>query len=250
MKAWVILIATLIFSKLPNAQFVPTAALKMTAVCPGVNDYIALGEVYNLNETIDYYVIHNKIGPLVGEACLRGFGRNFMSDKAFTPGYSLEFGFQQYRSDGKFVYLHSSTENPDSIVNDYDGFHYKTDFTNLFVRHYFDLNWNLSDDLKWTNSLGFGVRAMIRAGAMDLYDASIIDNDRPIVFLFNYDTQLTEKYTHFDVGYFLSFDLMALSMFKDDLTSYDPRIKMKNVRFYGFGLRFVPHPKRKKKESH
>jgi hypothetical protein len=230
-----------------SSQFAPSVGAKMSAVFPGVDDYIALGEVYNVeNQTVDYYVIHNEIGPLVGEVCLRGFGRNFMSPKPFLPGYSLEFGFQQFRGDGKFVYQESSTADPDSIINEYDNFHYKTDYTTVFIRHYLDFNWNLSDDLKWTNSLGVGFRAMIRASARDIPDASVFDIDRPVVIAFNFDTQLTEKYKLLDVGYFLSFDLMAINMFRDE-PAFDPRIKLKNTRFYGFGLRVIPHPKKKKK---
>ena len=230
----------------PLSQFAPSIGAKMSGVFTGVDDYIALGEVYNIeNQTVDHYIIHNTIGPLVGEVCMRGFGRNFLSSKPFLPGYSLEFGFQQFRGDGKFVYLESSTSDPDSIINEYDNFHYKTDYTTVFIRHYLDFNWNLSKDLKWTNSIGAGFRAMIRASARDIPNASIFDIDRPVVVTFNFDTQFTEKYKYFDVGYFMSFDLLALSMFKDEL-AYDPRIKLKSTKFYGFGLRVIPHPKKKK----
>jgi hypothetical protein len=243
-------IFALLFTLLPTCltgQFAPSIGAKMSGVFTGIDDYVALGEVYNAeNQTFDYYVIHNEVGPLVGEVCMRGFGRNFLSTKPFLPGYSLEFGFQQFRGDGKFVYLESSTPDPDSIINEYDNFHYKTDYTTVFIRHYLDFNWNLNSDLKWTNSIGVGFRALIRASARDIPNASIFDIDRPVVITVNFETQLTEKYKYFDVGYFISFDMLALNMFKDE-PAFDPRIKLKNTKFYGFGLRVIPHPKKKKK---
>ena len=235
-----------IMSFIVQAQFVPSVGASIAAVDAGIRDYTAIGSVYNVsNETYDYYYIHNTLGPLVGDVNLRGFGRNFLSDARFRPGYSLEIGLKQFRSEGIFVYNSSSTNDPDSILNRYDNFHFRTDYSMAYFKHYFDFNWNLNDKIKWTNSLGLGIMAMIRAKARDINDASIIDNDRPVVLNFAYQCQFTEKYELFDVGYYIAIDLFALSMFKEDEV-FDPRIKLKDIRFGGFGFRLIPHPKKKK----
>ena len=234
------------------SQVVPSLGAKFYHIKAGNNYYTYNVAWYNnINETYDYYTAHSSLSPLGAGAELRGFGRQFMDSSKVNIGYSLGIGINQFRSSTYFVYFGSSTADPDSIINDHGDFEFNTYFSNLYFYNYLDIHWNLSDKVKWSNSIGVGLLAMVRAKARDFpeHDAVMIDNDRPVILSFAYETMITERYKRFDVGYFISFTPFGIPLFDEDADNYlgaDNRHKLSDVKFNSIGIRFLPHPKKKK----
>lgn len=240
-----ILLSIVLLNSLAFGQFTPSIGFQLGAVDAGIREFVMRGSVYNAeNETYDFYYIPNTLGPMFGDVHLRGYGRALSVENKFRLGYSLQIGIQQFRGEGRFVYNSSSTNDPDSIINEYDNFKFKTDYSTAYFKHYLDFHWNLKDDLKWTNSVALGLKALARAKARDVLDASIIDNDRPVIMTLSYETQFTEKGEHFDLGYFFHLDFWGLPLFNED-EFYDPRLKFKDLNFVGIGFRVLPHNKLK-----
>jgi len=234
------------------SQVLPSLGVKFYHLKSGDNYYNYNVAWYNdINETYDYYAAHSSLGPLAGGINLRSYGRQFLDSSRFSVGYSLGIGINQFRSETYFVYAGSSTADPDSIINAHGDFRFKTDFSTVYFYNYLDVHWNLSDKVKWTNSLGVGLKAMLRAKARDFpyHEAVMIDNDRPVILTFAYETMITERYRKVDVGYFISFTPFGLPLFDEDADNpngFDDRHKLSKIRFNSIGIRVIPHPKKKK----
>lgn len=240
-----------LFPVLSFGQVVPSVGLKMYYLNSGDNYYnFDVSWYNNSNETYDYYAAHTNLGPMAGGIELRSFGRQFLDSSKVTLGYSLGIGINQFRSETYFVYSGSSTADPDSIVNGQSDFRFKTDFSTVYFCNYLDIHWNLSHKVKWTNSIGVGLMAMLRAKARDFpyHEAVMIDNDRPVILSFAYETMITERYRKMDIGYFVSFTPFGIPLFDEDADNpngFDDRDKLSKVRFNSIGIRIIPHPKKK-----
>ena len=231
-------------------QFTPTFGYKASAISGNTLYQRSSGATRNNNQTYDYYIIHNRLNPIAHTLSLRSFGGKYLEDKKFNISYSLDIGIQHFRSSSILVYDYSSTSNRDSIVNAFDGFQYNTNFTAIYFSHFIDFNLKLSDHIKFTQSLGFGLSAPIRARAKNVQgtNETMIDTDFPLAFNIVYEPQIIEKYEKFDVSYFFSINLLSVSVFsnKDDDAYYDTsRIKLSELNFNGIGIRFIPHMKLK-----
>ncbi|MBN4072625.1 hypothetical protein JYT74_01165 [Crocinitomix catalasitica] len=203
------------------------------------------------NETYDFYTAHSHLAPLGAGFGLRSFGRQFLDSSRFNIAYSLEIGITQFRSRTNFIYAGSSTTDPDSILNAHGGFEFSTDFSMVYFMNYLDFHLNITPKIKWTNSIGVGMMAMFRSKARDFpyQEAVMIDNDRPVILSFSFESQITEKYDNFDVGYFISFTPYGIPLFDEDVDNangFDDRHKLSKVKFNCLGIRFMPHPKKRK----
>jgi len=240
--------------KLSYGQFTPTFGYKASAISGKTTYQRSYGGTRNPNQTYDYYIIHNQLNPIAHTLSLRSFGGKYLEDKKFNVGYSLDIGLQQFSSSSILVYDYSSTTNRDSIVNDYHGFRFNSNYTVIYFNHFIDFNLKLSDHIKFTQSLGVGLSAPIRARSKNVVGAyeTMIDTDFPLAFNLIYEPQIIEKYQKFDVGYFFSISLFSASIFsnKDDDAFYDTsRIKLSELNFNGIGIRFIPHMKLKEELS-
>ena len=144
-----------------SAQFTPTFAYKASAI--KLDSYYYKSEIIvrNPNDTYDYYIIHNYIDPIAHTISLRSFGKNHLEDDKINFGYSLGIGLQHFRSSSTLQYNYSSTTYQDSIINALDGYTYNTNYTMVFSNHFIDFNWNVSDKVRLSQSLGFGIFALM-----------------------------------------------------------------------------------------
>ncbi|MCG8575456.1 MAG: hypothetical protein MI810_11275 [Flavobacteriales bacterium] len=251
MRHLILLIVTS-FTLWSYGQFVPSVGTKLYHIKAGDNYQKYRVAWYNEMDTYDFYTAHNHLNPMGVGINVRSFGGRFLDSSKFKLGYSLELGFQQFRSKTNFIYEGSSSAHPDSALNAKEGFTFYSDYTTVYFTHYLDFNWNLTTKLKWTNSIGVGLAAMFRSTARDFpfREASFIDNDRPVILTTNFESQITEKYKRFDVGYFVSLGLFSFPLFNDDdpeVDQIDNRTKLSEVRFNAIGIRIIPHPRLKKK---
>ncbi|WP_070137574.1 hypothetical protein [Crocinitomix algicola] len=199
--------------------------------------------VYNENETVDLYRLRNQIGVSSQGFSLRNFGGQFLNTKDFSFGYSLELGYHFFKSQSQFVYIGSSTSDRDSIVNLYDDFKFHTRYHNVYVRNFLDAHWNLSETIKWSNSIGVGLHALVKYHAVNYgYDGSVFNTNHPIIKLI-YQTQITEQYEDFSISYFANIDLYSFAIFTKNYNYSIPdfRIGYNKIHFNSIGLRFIPH---------
>jgi hypothetical protein len=240
--------------QLSYSQFTPTLGYKASAISGKTLYQRSHGATRNTNQTYDYYIIHNRLNPIAHTLSLRSFGGKYIEDKKFNVGYSIDIGLQQFRSSSILVYDYSSTTDRDSIVNAYDGFRFNTNYTVVYFNHFIDFNLKLSDNIRFTQSIGVGLSAPIRARSKNVEGTSetMIDTDFPLTFNVVYEPQIIEKYEKFDVSYFFSVSLISGSVFgnKEDDAFYDQsRIKLSELNFNGIGIRFIPHMKLKEEFS-
>lgn len=226
------LIAVFLLSSYASGQFTPSFAYKASVI--KTESYYHKSEIIvrNPNDTYDYYIVHNYVNPIAHTLSLRSFGKKHLMDKEFNFGYSLAIGLHHFTSSGKLLYNFSSTTYRDSIVNAYNGFSFKTNYSMVFSNHYFDFNWNITDDIRLTQSIGIGFTALMRAKSKAVANSSIIDNDFPVMLTFSYEPQILEKYEKFDVAYFVSFNLLNISLYNwkdEDAVYWDTRIKLSDL---------------------
>jgi len=235
-------------STLAQGQFTPSIAYKAFAIKKDSYYYKSEVIVRNSNSTYDYYIVHNRLNLLSHGLSLRSFGKKYVDKKKFTIGYSLAIGLQHFTSSSNLLYNYSSTTYRDSIINIYNGYKFRTNYSLLFFNHFLDFNYRFNDKLCFMNSVGVGISALMRAKSKNVANSSIIDIDYPVVLNFSYEPQIIEKYKKFDVAYFFSINLFSLSLYnwKDDDEYYnDNRFKLSDLRFNGIGIRFLPHMKHK-----
>ncbi len=230
------------------SQFTPSLAYKASIIDVESHYYKSSIIVSNPNDTYDYYIVHNDLNPVLHTLSLRSFGKKYLVDKTFNFGYSLAIGLQHFTSSSKLLYDYSSTTYRDSIINAFNGYTYRTNYSMVFSTHFFDFNWNISERIRFSQSIGVGFVALMRAKSRNVANSSIVDNDYPIMLSISYEPQILEKYEKFDVSYFLSFNLFNLGLYNwkdDDQAYWDTRMKISDMRFNGIGIRFFPHMKLK-----
>lgn len=200
----------------------------------------------NENETIDRYQTQPKLNPLAHGLVFRHTGGQFMHPNKWHLGYSMEVGLHRFSSEGKLVYMESSTNNPDSIVNAYDGVRFKTFYNTVNLTQFFDVHWNPSQGIKITNSLGVGLSAIVLHKTPNQpFSGSIVDSNFPLLRL-NYQIQLTEKHERISTTYFMSVDLLRLRLFQlNTFYTHGSELRFDQVRFGTIGIRFSPHYKAK-----
>ena len=201
----------------------------------------------NENETIDRYQTQPKLNPLAHGLVFRHTGGHFMHPNKWHLGYSMEVGFQRFTSEGKLVYLESSTTNPDSIVNAFDGLKFKTSYNAVNLIQFFDVHWNPNKSFKITNSVGVGLSAIVLTNTRkQTFSGSVVDVDFPLLKL-QYQLQLTEKKEHFSTTYFMAVDLLKLRLFQLTQTStHGSELPFNRLRFATIGIRISPNYKIKK----
>lgn len=244
----VLLISILSVSTAGFAQLATGIGYKGAMINASVLDYQSRLTVWNSNETTDTYAVNNTIGAAAQTLSLRSYGKKYFYDQKFKAAYSLEIGLQYFSSRGQFLYESSSTTYADSIINAYNGFAYRTDYTTVYFNHFADFYFPLKDDLRLVISAGLGINALMRAKSKEIPRASIIDTDFPVMATSTLEIQLLEKYKKHDVGYFISLNIYNLALYSwkdEDLEYGDERLKFSSLRFNGIGLRWIPHPKQK-----
>lgn len=224
----------------PDVAFMPTS-----------NAYNYNVLVYNENETSDLYGVRSHFNPVSAGFSARSFGYQFIKPKKLTFGYSLEIGYRYFSSHSDFFYRGSSTADPDSIVNLFEGYAFETHYHTLRFNHFFDVHWNPTETIKITNSIGVGLGAIVLGKSPGLsFDGTIVNTNHPIV-RFLYQPQITEKYEKFSMTYFAAIQLFAFPLFTRSSVYETPdfRIPYEKIRFNALGLRFVPHFKVKEKPT-
>lgn len=243
---YLLLICLSLSAMIAKSQFAVSGALKAYYIQTPAYYYKSSLAALNDNETVDYYIVHNHLSPLASGLSLRSFGKKYFVNDKLTVGYSLAIGLQHFTSNSELLYSHSSTTYQDSIVNAYNGYEYRTNYSMVFFNHFLDLHIPIEEDLKFIISCGVGISALMRAKSANVPNSSIIDNDYPVALNFIFEPQVVEKYKRFDMGYFLTFHLHSLPLYnwKDDDAYYaDGRFKLSDLKFTGIGLRFFLHPK-------
>ncbi len=201
----------------------------------------------NDNETVDRYQTQPKLNPLAQGVVFRHTGGQFMHPNKWHLGYSMEVGFQRFTSEGKLVYMESSTTNPDSIVNAFDGLMFKTSYNAVNLIQFFDVHWNPNKAFKITNSLGIGLAAIVLTNTRKQnFSGSVVDVDFPLLKL-QYQLQLTEKRELFSTTYFMAVDLLKLRLFQLTQTStHGSELPFNRLKFATIGIRISPNYKIKK----
>lgn len=229
-----------------TAQVVPSIGYKISFVNAQSQTYNYVISTQNENRTIDTYLVRSSLNPVAQGINIRSFGGQFLSNRKISFGYSLGLNYNVFSSKSNLIFIGSSTSNLDSLVNAYNDFDFKTIYHTIGIVNYFDLNWNMTNRLKLTNSVGFGVEAVVSASsARTNFNSSIINTNHP-VFRLNYQLQITEKYKRVQLGYFLNVNLAGFNMFVNkNLIIPDPRMSFANIRLNGIGIRIIPIPKLK-----
>lgn len=215
-------------------------------------DYVYGVSVFNENETMDFYVVNSDLGVTTQGLVLRSFGGQFMKNSGVTCGYSLGIGYRHFSSASEFTYVGSSTDDKDSIVNEYDNFQHKTQYHIIRFTNFFDVHWNYSETLKITNSIGIGFNAIVQAKSANLeFDGSIVNANHPILKLI-YQPQITKAYKRFSMTYFASIGLFAVPLFTkpNPFDIPDERIPFEKLRINTIGIGFIPYFKKEEKDPH
>jgi len=225
------------------AQFSPGISCELSFPIAN-NDFSYAVAALNANESITYYEISTNLNPTASGFSIRNFGRRFDSKQKWILGYSLEIGYRKFSTNNRMAFSSSSTQNNDSIVRNYNGFQFKTDYNALFTSHYLDVHFNPTDKIKITNSFGLSLAAIVRSDSRKTnVPGKGVESNYPILKVI-YQPQITEDYERVSISYYANFDCFSWDLFQSGAKGFTSElngIPLSKIRFNGIGVRIVPH---------
>ncbi|WP_027420153.1 hypothetical protein [Crocinitomix catalasitica] len=228
-----------------SAQFYPSLGVDISYIHKKTS-YARNLAVINENETIDYYKMDGDIAPVFIGLNIKSYGKGFGDESKFKIGYSLGLGYGVFTGESTLVYLRSSTDYADSIVNNYSDFTYRTNYHNIDFNHNFDVHWNVKEDLKFTNTLGFGLSTIVKVGGSEIdFDGGIVNVNHPTLN-FLYQPQISKKYERYWLSYYLKAQFYSINLFSSQVFNSDGfgKIDLNDLLYFGAGFRFVFIPKK------
>lgn len=231
------------------AQFSPGISYELSF--PTANtDFSYTVMAFNENETFTFYEISTNLNPTASGVSIRNFGRRFDSKQKWILGYSLEIGYRKFSTNNRMAFSSSSTQNNDSIVRNYNGFQFKTDYNALYTSHYLDVHFNPTDKIKITNSFGLSLAAIISSDSRKTnVPGKGVESNYPILKVI-YQPQITEDYERVSISYYANFDCFSWDLFRSSTKGFLSEtngIPLSKIRFNGVGVRIVPHFKPEKR---
>ena len=227
------------------SQFFPSLGAELSFIHKKTN-YERRLAVFNENETIDYYEMVGDITPVLFGLNVKSYGKAFEDEKKIKIGYSLGLGYAMFTGKSTLVYLRSSTDYQDSIMNNYGDFSYRTNYHNIDFNHNFDVHWNVKEDIKFTNSLAFGLSTIVKVGGDEIdFDGGIVNVNHPNLN-FLYQSQLAKKYDRYWLAYFLKTQFYSINLFGSQVYNSDSfgKIDLKDLMYFGAGFRIIFIPKK------
>jgi hypothetical protein len=222
-------------------QFYPAVGLE-SGIVYAKTDYAGNVAVLNENTTVDLYRINAQLNPFGQTMKLQNSGRAFSKVEKWAVGYSLGLSYSIFTGESELQYRTSSTEDIDSIVNDYDGFTFRSNYQIVQFSHNLDVHWNISEKWKFTNSLSLGLSALVKTKTdIGSFDGAIVSANHPVLGI-NYLPQFTRKHERFWLSYYLNIQLFRFGLFRqssvEDLVFQ--KIPFENIGYQTLGIRITP----------